>query len=348
MRGFASLHQAATPAVGFAGVARTFSGSVSVEFPGGHSGTGADVTLSVIYKPSSIPADVRIFGIGASSDTGFYFWVDLGRLGFVKPGVAANFSATTTLTAGETYFLSISYAAGTMNILMRNLRTGVITTTSLGEATAWAASDGVYSIGNQRFNGTAGAPGDYTLAIAHARALTTSEQRQLALNPWQIFRQGQPLARPRVGGAASVDLAGNASAQATSTAALSLLKSLAGAAQGLASASGSMGLGVTLAGAATGSGSASGAVSVGKLLAAAALGQGSASGAMAQAVVGDRTVNIVGIAKGSGMIAPDMATMLDDVQAAIDALDGDPDRADIDAAIASLQSLADSLAAEAA
>jgi len=46
--------------------------------------------------------------------------------------------------------------------------------------------------------------------------------------------------------------------------------------------------------------------------------------------------------------SPDMATMLDDVQAAIDALDGDPDRADIDAAIASLQSLADSLAAEAA
>jgi glutamate N-acetyltransferase/amino-acid N-acetyltransferase len=35
-----------------------------------------------------------------------------------------------------------------------------------------------------------------------------------------------------------------------------------------------------------------------------------AKGAMAQAVVGDRTVNIVGIAKGSGMIAPDMATML--------------------------------------
>ncbi|QJQ33021.1 bifunctional glutamate N-acetyltransferase/amino-acid acetyltransferase ArgJ [Sphingomonas lacunae] len=35
-----------------------------------------------------------------------------------------------------------------------------------------------------------------------------------------------------------------------------------------------------------------------------------AKGAMAQAVIGDRTVNIVGIAKGSGMIAPDMATML--------------------------------------
>lgn len=35
-----------------------------------------------------------------------------------------------------------------------------------------------------------------------------------------------------------------------------------------------------------------------------------AKGAMAQAVIGERTVNIVGIAKGSGMIAPDMATML--------------------------------------
>ena len=35
-----------------------------------------------------------------------------------------------------------------------------------------------------------------------------------------------------------------------------------------------------------------------------------AKGAMAQAVVGERTVNVVGIAKGSGMIAPDMATML--------------------------------------
>jgi glutamate N-acetyltransferase/amino-acid N-acetyltransferase len=35
-----------------------------------------------------------------------------------------------------------------------------------------------------------------------------------------------------------------------------------------------------------------------------------AKGAGASAVVGDRTVHIVGIAKGSGMIAPDMATML--------------------------------------
>ena len=35
-----------------------------------------------------------------------------------------------------------------------------------------------------------------------------------------------------------------------------------------------------------------------------------AKGAMAQAVIGDWTVNVVGIAKGSGMIAPDMATML--------------------------------------
>ncbi|HWJ71475.1 MAG TPA: bifunctional glutamate N-acetyltransferase/amino-acid acetyltransferase ArgJ [Sphingobium sp.] len=33
-------------------------------------------------------------------------------------------------------------------------------------------------------------------------------------------------------------------------------------------------------------------------------------GAVAQAVIGDRTVNITGIIKGSGMIAPDMATML--------------------------------------
>src|SRR3546814_4877346 len=32
--------------------------------------------------------------------------------------------------------------------------------------------------------------------------------------------------------------------------------------------------------------------------------------AVAQAVVGGRTVNLVGIIKGSGMIAPDMATML--------------------------------------
>jgi glutamate N-acetyltransferase/amino-acid N-acetyltransferase len=35
-----------------------------------------------------------------------------------------------------------------------------------------------------------------------------------------------------------------------------------------------------------------------------------AKGAVAQAVIGDRTVNIVGFIKGSGMIAPDMATML--------------------------------------
>src|SRR3546814_14225901 len=32
--------------------------------------------------------------------------------------------------------------------------------------------------------------------------------------------------------------------------------------------------------------------------------------AVAQAVVGGRTVNLVGIIQGSGMIAPDMATML--------------------------------------
>ncbi len=35
-----------------------------------------------------------------------------------------------------------------------------------------------------------------------------------------------------------------------------------------------------------------------------------AKAAVTQAVVGDRTVNLVGIVKGSGMIAPDMATML--------------------------------------
>jgi len=35
-----------------------------------------------------------------------------------------------------------------------------------------------------------------------------------------------------------------------------------------------------------------------------------AKGAVAKAVIGDRTVNVVGIIKGSGMIAPDMATML--------------------------------------
>lgn len=35
-----------------------------------------------------------------------------------------------------------------------------------------------------------------------------------------------------------------------------------------------------------------------------------AKAAVTQAVVGDRTVNLVGIIKGSGMIAPDMATML--------------------------------------
>ncbi|MET0240983.1 MAG: bifunctional glutamate N-acetyltransferase/amino-acid acetyltransferase ArgJ [Sphingobium sp.] len=33
-------------------------------------------------------------------------------------------------------------------------------------------------------------------------------------------------------------------------------------------------------------------------------------GAVATAVIGDRTVNLIGIVKGSGMIAPDMATML--------------------------------------
>ena len=35
-----------------------------------------------------------------------------------------------------------------------------------------------------------------------------------------------------------------------------------------------------------------------------------AKGAVAQAVIGERTVNVIGIIKGSGMIAPDMATML--------------------------------------
>jgi glutamate N-acetyltransferase / amino-acid N-acetyltransferase len=35
-----------------------------------------------------------------------------------------------------------------------------------------------------------------------------------------------------------------------------------------------------------------------------------AKGAVASAVIGDKTVNLVGIIKGSGMIAPDMATML--------------------------------------
>ncbi len=35
-----------------------------------------------------------------------------------------------------------------------------------------------------------------------------------------------------------------------------------------------------------------------------------AKGAVTRAVIGDRTVNLVGIIKGSGMIAPDMATML--------------------------------------
>jgi glutamate N-acetyltransferase / amino-acid N-acetyltransferase len=35
-----------------------------------------------------------------------------------------------------------------------------------------------------------------------------------------------------------------------------------------------------------------------------------AKGAVARAVIGDRTVEVVGIVKGSGMIAPDMATML--------------------------------------
>ncbi|MDX3908936.1 MAG: bifunctional glutamate N-acetyltransferase/amino-acid acetyltransferase ArgJ [Sphingobium sp.] len=46
-----------------------------------------------------------------------------------------------------------------------------------------------------------------------------------------------------------------------------------------------------------------------------------AKAAVAQAVIGDRTVNLVGIVKGSGMIAPDMATMLGYVftDAAIDA-----------------------------
>jgi len=44
--------------------------------------------------------------------------------------------------------------------------------------------------------------------------------------------------------------------------------------------------------------------------------------------------------------SPDVATMRDEIQAALDALDGDPDRSDIDAAIASLQSVADSLAAD--
>jgi glutamate N-acetyltransferase/amino-acid N-acetyltransferase len=45
-------------------------------------------------------------------------------------------------------------------------------------------------------------------------------------------------------------------------------------------------------------------------------------GAMARAVIGDRTVNIVGVIKGSGMIAPDMATMLGFVftDATVDAL----------------------------
>jgi glutamate N-acetyltransferase / amino-acid N-acetyltransferase len=45
-------------------------------------------------------------------------------------------------------------------------------------------------------------------------------------------------------------------------------------------------------------------------------------GAMARAVIGDRTVNIVGVIKGSGMIAPDMATMLGFVftDAAVDPL----------------------------
>ncbi|MBK5265725.1 MAG: bifunctional glutamate N-acetyltransferase/amino-acid acetyltransferase ArgJ [Alphaproteobacteria bacterium] len=43
--------------------------------------------------------------------------------------------------------------------------------------------------------------------------------------------------------------------------------------------------------------------------------------AIAQAVIGDRTVNLVGIIKGSGMIAPDMATMLGYIftDAAVDA-----------------------------
>jgi glutamate N-acetyltransferase/amino-acid N-acetyltransferase len=44
--------------------------------------------------------------------------------------------------------------------------------------------------------------------------------------------------------------------------------------------------------------------------------------AVAQAVIGDRTVNLVGIIKGSGMIAPDMATMLGYIftDAAVDAI----------------------------
>src|SRR3546814_6083973 len=35
-----------------------------------------------------------------------------------------------------------------------------------------------------------------------------------------------------------------------------------------------------------------------------------AKGSAASAIVGDRTVQVAGIVKGSGMIAPDMATML--------------------------------------
>lgn len=133
------------------------------------------------------------------------------------------------------------------------------------------------------------------------RSLSQGEAQALSLRPWQLFRARRRVLYFDVGGGGAANLEGDAAAQATAQAALSVSVPLAGAGVAVASAAGALSLSLPLETAATATANANGALSITVPLNAAAVAQALASAGLTHGVPLD----------GSASANPDASASLD-------------------------------------
>jgi hypothetical protein len=250
----------------------TFSKGVSALWIGRVDVLPTGPTATLISKRSAYSGTGIPFTL-SYDNAGQLYWFVIGS------GGAANISVP--LTAGQLVAFAGTWDGATQRIykdgveIHTRAETGTITNNSTN------ISYGALPDASERLTGS------HVFAAVWSRGLSAGEIRSLTDNPWQLFEPRRIIIPVSAGaGGGSVDLAGNAAASATASAALDLLKALQGDAQGQASATGNLSTSgtVDLQGNAAAQAAATGALSLQVPLSGAALAQASASGSFTHLV----------------------------------------------------------------
>jgi hypothetical protein len=194
---------------------RAIAQADTLYWPGAPVSTGYDITFMCLMRFDANVDDTRVIGVGSETgaNTGFALWYSgSGNIGYVKPGIVAAF-ATLAPTIGRIYFAALSYrhSDGAMQFVLRDMVSGLVTSTTATDTLNWANTDPPWTffIGSPPAQANAGLPGTRDMAAVFLRKMSEAELIRAAFDPFgfvfgvpPVMADGETMALPEVGGIA--------------------------------------------------------------------------------------------------------------------------------------------------